>query len=83
MVGNTPLKVSAKFYNAVVQSVFLYGNETWNLLTTTLARLEGFHIRAAYRMAKKHKPKKGQHHEWVYPRSSNVLQECGMATILH
>ncbi len=25
----------------------------------------------------------GLHHEWVYPRSSNVLQECGMATILH
>ncbi len=83
MADNTPPKVSPKFYKAVVQSVLLYGSETWNLLTTALARLEGFQICAAYRMAKKHKPKKGPHHGWVYPQSSNVLQECGMATILH
>jgi hypothetical protein len=52
-------------------------------MTTAIARLEGFHIHAAYRMAEKHNPKKGQHHKWVYPRSSDALQECGMATILH
>jgi hypothetical protein len=80
---NTPPKVIAKFYKAVVQSVLLYGSKTWNLFTTALAWLEGFHIRAAYRMAEKHKPKKVPHHAWVYPRSSNVLQECGMATMLH
>ncbi len=79
----TPPKVSAKFYKAVVQSVLLYGSKTWNLTTTTLARLGGFHIRAAYQMAEKHKPKKGPHHGWVYPHSSDVLQECGMVTILH
>jgi hypothetical protein len=77
---DTPTKVSAKFYKAVVQSVLLYGSKTWNLLTTPLAWLEGFHICAAYRMAMKHKPKKGPHHGWVYPQSSNVLQECSMAT---
>ncbi len=44
---NTPPKVSTKFYKAVMQSVLLYGSETWNLTKTTLARLEGFHIRAA------------------------------------
>jgi hypothetical protein len=38
---NTPPKVSAKFYKAVVQSVLLYGSKKWNLLTTTLERLEG------------------------------------------
>jgi hypothetical protein len=52
-------------------------------MTTALAWLEGFHIRAAYRMAEKHKPKKGQNHSWVHPRPSNVLQEWGMATISH
>jgi hypothetical protein len=80
---NMPPKVSAKFYKAVVQSVLSYGSKTWNLTTTALARLEGFHIRAAYRMAEKHKPKKGLHHKWVYPQSSNALQECGMDTISH
>ncbi len=55
---NTPPKVSAKFYKVVVQSVLLYGSKTWNLTKTALARLEGFHIRAAYRMAKTHQPRK-------------------------
>jgi hypothetical protein len=80
---NTLPKVSAKFYKAVVQSVLLYGSKTWHLTTTALARLEGFHICAAYRMPEKHKPKKGPHHEWVYPRSFNTLQECSMTTIFH
>jgi hypothetical protein len=80
---NTPPKTSATFYKAVVQSVLLYGSESWNLTKTALARLEGFHIRAAYRMAKVHKPRKGPNHVWVYPASSDVLHECGMHTITH
>ena len=48
--------VAAKFYKAVVQAVLLYGSETWVLSPTALARLEGFHIRAAYRMAKRNRP---------------------------
>ncbi len=82
-VDNSLPKVSAKFYKAVLQSVLLYGSKTWNLTTTALVRLEGFHICAAYQMAEKHKPKKGPHHKWVYLQSLDVLQECGMATILH
>jgi hypothetical protein len=39
---NTPPKVGAKFYKAIVQSVLLYGSKTWNLTKTALARLEGF-----------------------------------------
>ena len=62
---NTPPKVSAQFYKAVVQSVLLYGSKMWNLSKTAMARLEGFHIRAAYCMAKKHKPWIGPHHVWV------------------
>jgi hypothetical protein len=80
---NTPPKVSTKFYKALVQSVLLYGSKTWNLWTTALARLEGFHTRTAYHMAEKHKPKKGPHHGWVYPCFADVLKECGMGTILH
>ncbi len=80
---NTPPKVSAMFYKAVVQSVLLYGSESWNLTKTALARLEGFHIRAAYRMAKVHKPRRGLNHVWVYPATSDVLKECGMHTITH
>jgi hypothetical protein len=59
---NTPPKVSAKFYKAVVQSVLLYGIEMWN---------------------KKHKPRRGPTHVWVYPATEDVLKECGMHSILH
>ncbi len=43
--------VATKFYKAVVQAILLYGSKTWNLTASALARLEGFHIRAAYKMA--------------------------------
>ena len=78
---NTPPKVSAMFYKVVVQSVLLYGSETWNLTKTALVRLEGFHIRAAYRMAKKHKPRREPNQVWVYPATKDVLKECGMHSI--
>ncbi len=80
---NAPPRVSAKFYKAIVQSVLLYGSETWTLSPAALARLEGFHIRAAYRMAKEHVPRWGPRQQWVYPPSDKVLEECGMHTIEH
>jgi hypothetical protein len=70
---NAAPRVDAMFYKAVVQSVLLYGSETWNLTKTVLARLEGFHIRAAYRMARVHKPRKGLFGDWTY-----VFEECGL-----
>jgi hypothetical protein len=59
----------------------LYGSETWNLTNSALARLEGFHVCAAYKMARKHWPKRGANGVWVYPMMVDVLEECGMATI--
>ena len=76
-----PPCVAAKFYKAVVQAMLLYGSEMWVLSSTALARLEGFHISAAYRMAKKNKPRKGLGHWWVYPKLADVLEECGLKTI--
>jgi hypothetical protein len=53
---NTPPTVAAKFYLAIVQAILLYGSETWVISPQAMARLEGFHIRAAWRMTQKHKP---------------------------
>jgi len=64
---NAPPRVSAKFYKAIVQSILLYGSETWVLSSAVMARLEGFHIRMAYRMAKEHVPRRGANLQWVYP----------------
>jgi hypothetical protein len=73
--------VAARFYQAIIQAILLYGSKLWVISWTAMARLEGFHIRAAYRMAKKNKPKRGPNREWIYPRSEDVLKECGMKTM--
>ena len=41
---NAASRISAKFYKAVVQSLLLYGSETWVISKSVMARLEGFHI---------------------------------------
>ena len=68
---------------AVVQSVLLYGSKSWNLLKRAMAQLEGFNIRAAYKMVVVNKPWMGLDHTWVYLRTKDVLNECGMKTISH
>ncbi len=73
--------VAVTFYKAIVQAILLYGCEAWVLSWTALARLEGFHIHAAYRMAKMHKLKRGPGRTWIYPRLLDVLQECGLKTM--
>ncbi len=78
---NAPPPIAAQFYQAIIQAILLYGSKTWVISRTALARLEGFHIRAAYRMAKTNKPKRGPGNVWEYPRSADVLKECGMKTM--
>ncbi len=73
--------VAARFYQAIIQAILLYGSESWVISWTAMARLEGFHIRAAYRMAKTNRPKREPNREWIYPRSKDVLKECGMRTM--
>ncbi len=43
--------------------------------------MEGFHIRAAWLMAQRHKLRQGPRMEWVYPKSEDVLKECRMKMI--
>ncbi len=73
--------VAARFYQAIIQAILLYGSELWVVSRTAMVRLEGVHIRAAYRMAKTNRPKRGSNREWIYPRSEDVLKECGMRTM--
>jgi hypothetical protein len=78
---NVMPRVATKFYKVVIQAILLYGRETWNLSASALARLEGLHIRVAYRMAWEHRLRQGPNHVWIYPKSADVLEECGMRTI--
>ncbi len=79
---NTSPHIAAWLYQADVQAVLLHSSETWVISPTAMARLEGFHIRAAWRMATTHKPRRGPWNEWVYPKLEDVLRECGMKTMM-
>jgi hypothetical protein len=78
---NASPAIAARFYQAIIQAILLYGRKTWVISRTAMARLEGLHIGAAYRMAKEHKPKQGPDWVWIYPQSEDVLKECGMKTM--
>ncbi len=73
--------VATQFYQAIVKAILLYSSKTWVISQTALAQLKGFHIQAAYWMAKTNKPKCGPGNVWEYPRSEDVLRECRMKTM--
>jgi hypothetical protein len=70
------------FYKATVQSILLFGSETWNLSLSSLKLLEGFHIRAAWHMTGK-RPVKLRDGTWTYPNSVQVLEDAGLKTVAH
>ena len=78
---NAPPRVCGMFYVAVVQAVLLYGSETWTLGAATLRLLEGFQLRAAYRMARENRPLRGQDGKWTYPQTADVLAEVGLRPV--
>ena len=80
---NASPRVCGLFYKATVQAVLLFGSETWNLTPSSMKRLEGFHLQAAWRMARKYKPRKEPDGTWMYPSSEDVLKEVGLFTIAH
>ena len=79
---NAAARTCGMFYKATVQAVLLYGSETWNLSPTSVKRLEGFHIRATWRMTGM-RPERNANGSWSYPRSKEVLEAAGLQTIAH
>ena len=47
------VRAFGRFYTAIVQSVLLYGVETWTIMDSMLQILTGFHQRAARSIANK------------------------------
>jgi hypothetical protein len=79
---NASPKVCGVFYKATVQAVLLFGSEMWKLSPSSLKSLEGFHIRAACRMAGM-QPARNPDGTWTYPNSKEVLKTVGLKTINH
>jgi hypothetical protein len=74
--------IAVATYKAVVQAVLLFGSETWKLSPVSLKSLEGFHIRAARRMAGM-QPTWDPDGMWTYPSSKDVLKAVELKTINH
>ena len=68
--------VSEKFYRAVIQAVFLFGEETWVLLAPMAQRLEGFHV-GFLRQVKKLKAKRQRDGSWRKVASDKAIQGEG------
>ena len=67
-------------YLAVVQSVMLYGSETWVLTPHMLRVLGGFHYRVSRRMTGR-QPQKGRDGSWVYPLLEDAMVEVGLQEV--
>ena len=76
-------KVMAIFYKAIVQSVLLYGCETWVITPRVLQVLGGFHHRVARRLSGLMPRFLPQEERWDYPPIEDALREAGMYSIKH
>lgn len=75
---NANPRIMAMFYKAVVQSVLLYGSETWVITPVMLRALEGFHHRVARQLTGlvgRYLPREDK---WVYAPTEEVLRKAGL-----
>ena len=73
------VKVMATFYKVIVQSVLLYGSESWVLSEHAKRKLKSFHNRCARFVTGRHIRKIEE--TWIYPSSKDTLELAGLLTI--
>ena len=65
------------FYKAIVQSVLLFGVETWTLTESMLKCLQGFHHRVARQLSGL-TASRLPHGAWQHHPAADALKTCGM-----
>lgn len=79
--GASP-RIMGYFYKAIVQSVLLYGAETWVWSAGMLSKLESFHNKVARSLTGKFiHPDINDKDEWIYPDMVKVREEVGFFSI--
>jgi hypothetical protein len=76
-------RISTIFYKATIQTVLLYGSETWVITDEILQLLTSFHHSIARRLTNRH-PRplpETETDKWTYPSIQDTLQQAGMFTI--
>jgi hypothetical protein len=69
------------FYMAVVQTVLLYGSETWVMPPKMLSKLEGFHKQILRWLTDRTPIYHRLEDEWQYLPLRNALEEAGLFPI--
>jgi exonuclease III len=73
-------KVMASFYKAIIQSILLYGSESWTIAKNTMQKLNSFHRRCARYITGQH-IRQDRDGSWIYPNSKTTLENAGLETI--
>ena len=75
-------RVMGHFYKAIVQSILLYGAETWVINPKNMQKLRTFHRGCARYITKRFiRPANDGTDEWIYPSSESVLEKAGLFEI--
>jgi hypothetical protein len=75
-------KVMGKFYKAVVQSVLLYGSETWCLTLSQYDTLNAFHVSAARRISGLHFEFNPVTESGNRPAAARALDRAGLLPLI-
>jgi Reverse transcriptase (RNA-dependent DNA polymerase) len=76
-------KAAGFFYKAVVQSVLLFGCETWSLSRQSITALEGFHNQVARKIARQTIHPDPISGNWIYPPAETARATSGLFSIQH
>jgi hypothetical protein len=75
--GATP-RISAMFNKAVVQTVLLFGSESWVLTPSMLDKLEGFHRQITRRLTGRSPVYLRSEGTWQYQPLGNAMEDAGL-----
>jgi len=75
-------RIFGMFHKAVVQTVLLFGCESWTMTDAMWTALKGFHHRAARRMADM-MACRGPGGGWICPSLEEALKKAGLCTMEH
>ena len=72
-------RVMSIFYKVIVQTVLLYGAETWVLSTHAKNKINSFHHRCLRYITGKHITKEGD--TWIYPSMASTLSAADLLRV--
>jgi hypothetical protein len=71
-------RISAMFYKATIQTVLLFGSETWVITDEILQMLTSFHHSVARRLTGRYPRPIADTNEWIHPSIQETLNIAGM-----